>query len=94
MIVFGHHLIAQRESHRCSSHRYIPILLERVGTYKDYVNGDVVYEGATGTFANGEGPGALSSLELRAMEEPKAAGAAADMKAQIAAQGIDSKVVA
>ena len=49
---------------------------------------------ATGVFANGEGPGALSSLELRAMEEPRAAGAAADMKAQIAAQGIDSKVVA
>ena len=87
-------LIAQRESHRCSSHRYIPILLERIGTYKDYVNGDVVYEGPTGTFANGQAPDALSSLELRAMEDPRAAGAAADMKAQVAAQGIDSKVVA
>ena len=86
-------LIAQRESHRCASHRYIPILLERVATYKDYVNGDVVYEGPTGTFANGQGPGALSSLELRAMEDPKAAGAAADIKVQVAAQGFDSKVV-
>ena len=86
-------LLAQRESHLCRSHRYIPILLERVGTYKDYVNGDVIYEGYTGTFANGQGPGALSSLELRAMEDPRAAGAAAELKAQMHAQGIPSEVV-
>ena len=77
----------------CAHHRYIPILLERIGTYKDYVNGDVVYEGPTGTFANGDGPGALTSDELRRMEDPRAAGAAAELKAQMAAQGIPSEVV-
>lgn len=78
----------------CPHHRYIPILLERFATQSDYVNGDVVYQSKTGTFANGESPGSLSSLEIYAMEDKHAAGAAADIKSQIAAQGIDSKVIA
>lgn len=87
-------LLVQRESHQCSSHRYIPILLERFATQKDYVNGDVVYDSATGPFANGEGMGSFSSVEIHAMGDKRALGATADIKAQIQAQGFDGKVVA
>jgi hypothetical protein len=81
-------------SEGCTSHRYIPILLEKFATQSDYVNGDVVYTDGTGsTFANGEGPGALSSQEIRTAESKSMLGALADMKFQLAAQGIDSKVV-
>lgn len=79
----------------CTSHRYIPILLEKFAMQSDYVNGDVVYVDSTGaTFANGDGPGALSSQEIRTAESKSMLGALADMKSQLAAQGIDSKVVA
>jgi hypothetical protein len=79
----------------CSQHRYIPILLEKFATQTDYVNGDVVYTDGTGaTFANGEGPGALTSQEIRDLEQKTMLGDVANMKAQLAAQGIDSKVVA
>ena len=79
----------------CSQHRYIPILLEKFATQTDYVNGDVVYTDGTGaTFANGDGPGALTSQEIRTAESKSMLGALADMKSQLAAQGIDSKVVA
>lgn len=78
----------------CKSHRFIPILLERFATFNDYVNGDVVYESATGRFANGEGEGALSSEEIKALESPDSAGLAAELKGKVAAMGIDSKVVA
>jgi hypothetical protein len=88
-------LIAQRESHRCSSHRYIPILLERFATQKDYANGDVVYEQEHGTFANGQGQGALSSLEIKACEQKVMLADAAAMKAGLHAAGITTaKVVA
>jgi hypothetical protein len=87
-------LLVQRASAACRSHRYIPILLERFATQKDYVNGDVTYESRTGTFANGETPGALSSLEIYAMEDKHSAGAAAELKRQLASQGVDSKVTA
>jgi hypothetical protein len=79
----------------CSQHRYIPILLEKFATQTDYVNGDVVYTDGTGaTFANGDGPGALTSQEIRDLEQKTMLGDVANMKAQLAAQGIDSKVVA
>jgi hypothetical protein len=79
----------------CSQHRYIPILLEKFATQTDYVNGDVVYTDSIGLpFANGDGPGALTSYEIRTAESKSMLGALADMKSQLAAQGIDSKVVA
>jgi hypothetical protein len=79
----------------CSQHRYIPILLEKFATQTDYVNGDVVYTDSIGLpFANGDGPGALTSHEIRTAESKSMLGALADMKSQLAAQGIDSKVVA
>jgi hypothetical protein len=79
----------------CGQHRYIPILLERFATQSDYVNGDVVYTDGTGaTFANGDGPGALTSQEIRDLEQKTMLGDVANMKAQLAGQGIDSKVVA
>ena len=85
-------LVFQR--HGCEHHRYIPILLERFATQKDYVNGDVVYTDGTGaTFANGDGPGALTSQEIRDLEQKTMLGDVAAMKQQLAGQGIDSKVV-
>lgn len=88
-------LIAQRESHRCSSHRYIPILLERFAKQKDYVNGDVVYEHEHGTFANGQGDGALSSLEIKACKQKCMLVDASRVKGALQAQGITTaKVVA
>jgi hypothetical protein len=91
----GENIDIQRQRHGCPSHRYIPILLEKFATQTDYVNGDVVYTDGTGaTFANGEGPGALTSQEIRTAESKSMLGALADMKSQLAAQGIDSKVVA
>lgn len=83
------------QRHGCKSHRYIPILLEKFATQTDYVNGDVVYTDAAGLkFANGEGPGALTSQEIRTAESKSLLGAVADMKRQLADQGIDSKVIA
>lgn len=83
------------QRHGCPSHRYIPILLEKFATQSDYVNGDVVYTDSIGLlFANGEGPGALTSHEIRTAESKSMLGALADMKRQLAEQGIDSKVVA
>lgn len=88
-------LLAQRESHQCASHRYIPIMLERFGQQKDYVNGDVVYEHELGTFANGQGPGALSSLEIKACEQKVMLADASKLKGGLHAQGITTaKVVA
>ena len=78
----------------CAGHRYIPILLERFAKQVDYVNGDVVYEDGTGArFTNGNGPAALTSQEIRDLERKTMLGDVADMKALLAAQGIDSKVV-
>lgn len=86
-------LLGQRMG--CKSHRYIPILLERFATRQDYVNGDVTYTDSTGLpFSNGEQPGALSSNDIYNTTHKSMLGTVADMKAQVAAQGIDSKVVA
>jgi hypothetical protein len=79
----------------CKSHRYIPILLERFATQKDYVNGDVVYTTPTGDFANGEpSNGALASQEIRACEQKVMLADAYRIKCELMGQGIDSKVVA
>ena len=93
---FGHDigLLAQLESAKCAGHRYIPILLERFAKQVDYVNGDVVYEDVNGTrFVNGQEPGSLSSQEIRDLEHKTLLGDVADLKKQMADQGIDSKVV-
>jgi len=88
-------LIAQRESHQCRTHRYIPILLERFATQKDYVNGDVVYEHEHGTLANGQGDGALSSLEIKACEQKVMLVDASRVKGALQAQGVTTaRVVA
>jgi hypothetical protein len=88
-------LIAQRESHQCSTHRYIPILLERYGKQKDYVNGDVLYDHEHGTFANGQGDGALSSLEIKACEQKVMLADASKLKGELQKQGFfDARVVA
>jgi hypothetical protein len=88
-------LIAQRESHQCRTHRYIPILLDRFATQKDYVNGDVVYDHEYGTFANGQGDGALSSLEIKACEQKFMLVDASRVKGALQAQGITTaRVVA
>jgi hypothetical protein len=79
----------------CAGHRYIPILLERFATKTDYVNGDVFYTDTTGAqFANGESPDALSSQEIRDMNEKVMLGAATKLKKDLADNGIDSRVTA
>lgn len=82
----------QRQSD-CHQHRYIPILLDRFATRKDYVNGDVVYEHEHGEFANGEGPGALSSLEIKACEQKVMLADCARVKANLQEQGITTAKV-
>jgi hypothetical protein len=78
----------------CERHRYIPILLERFATQEDYVNGDVVYADSTGaTFANGDGPGALTSHEIRALEQKVMLGDVAKLKVGLHAQGIKTAKV-
>jgi hypothetical protein len=66
----GSDLAIDMQRQGCESHRYTPILLERIGTQVDYVNGDVVYETANGeTLINGSQQGAMSSSEIRLMSE-------------------------
>lgn len=78
----------------CAHHRYIPIMLEKFATQEDYVNGDVDYRDCHGQgFSNGEGPAALTSHEIKDLADKSMLGEVAKMKAQLAAQGIDSKVV-
>ncbi len=79
----------------CSQHRYIPILLERFAKQSDYVNGDVVYEGEAGRFANGDpANGALASQEIRDCEQKVMLADAYRIKCELMGQGIDAKVVA
>lgn len=78
----------------CSSHRYIPILLEKFATQKDYVNGDVIYETEAGEFANGDpSNGALSSQEIRDCQQKVMLADCYRIKRELLGQGIDSKVV-
>lgn len=78
----------------CTSHRYIPILLEKFATQEDYVNGDVDYIDTRGQgFSNGEHPAALTSHEIRDLADKSMLGEVAKVKAQVAAQGFTSKVV-
>lgn len=69
----------QREG--CDSHRFIPLLLERIGTAVD-VKGeaDVVYEAAGGgRFTNGEAPTHFTSHEIRACQDKRFLAASRDM---------------
>lgn len=78
----------------CSSHRYIPIFLERMGRQTDTRGDDVVYVDAVDMpFVNGEGEGALSSHELRALEDKSSAWFASTKKLELAAVGMPSEVV-
>lgn len=78
----------------CGQHRYIPILLERFGRQVDYVNGDVVYEGEAGRFANGDpNNGALASEEIRNCEQKVMLADCYRIKSELMGQGVDSKVV-
>jgi hypothetical protein len=78
----------------CFAHRYIPILLEKFATQKDYVNGDVVYTTPTGDFANGDpANGALASQEIRDCQQKVMLADAYRIKCELMGQGIDSKVV-
>lgn len=78
----------------CNSHRYIPVFIERVAMQVDVRDGDVVYRTHDGEeFINGEAPGALTSEELRALDDKASAPFAAERKAALAGSGIDAKVV-
>jgi hypothetical protein len=69
--------IAQLESDKCQSHRYIPILLEKAGPVKDVKDGDVHYEGGLVNGASG-----LSSVEISRLEDLSIAGEATRLKVQ------------
>lgn len=86
--------LAQLESDKCRSHRYIPILLERFAEQSGYVNGDVTYQSESGTFANGQGPGALSSLEIKACTHKEMLAPTGELKASLHEQGITTARVA
>jgi hypothetical protein len=89
-------LIAQREAQECPSHRFIPIMLERVAEQTGYVNGDVEYTlRDTGErFKNGEATDAFSSKEIRAVKDIRAlGGSTGQFKAALAAEGMASEVV-
>jgi len=78
----------------CSGHRFIPVLLEKVGDQVDVVDDDVVYVTRSGDkFLNGEAPGALSSCELYAMEDCQAAALAGAEKLSLQKAGIECKVI-
>lgn len=64
----------------CEEHRFIPVLLERIGKPVDVVDAtDVVYQAVDGgTFTNGAAPG-WSSAEIRACQDKRFLTAAADM---------------
>lgn len=79
----------------CAGHRYIPVFLERVGMQVDVRGDDVVYRTPEGeTFVNGTGAGALTSHELRALEDKASAPFACEQKAALAGAGISSTVIA
>lgn len=78
----------------CKDHRYIPILLERFATQTDYVNGDVMYATPDGgVFGNGDNPGSLKSVEIRAMEAKSLLGGVAKLKKDLEDVGIGSEVI-
>ena len=78
----------------CADHRYIPILLERFATQTDYVNGDVMYATPDGeVFGNGDNPGSLKSVEIRAMEAKSLLGGVAKLKKDLEDVGIGSEVI-
>lgn len=78
---------AQRQA--CSSHRYIPILLERFAKQTDYVNGDVMYVDNTGTpFGNGENVGSMKSRDIRALKDKTVIGGLAEFMGELEKNGM------
>lgn len=71
---------AQKEG--CSGHRFIPIFLARTAEAVDYHNDDVVYRVRKNgkLFANGEGPGALSSEDIWRCPDKPGLAVAAELK--------------
>lgn len=64
----------------CPDHRYLPPLLERIGTPVDVAGNDVIYQTADGaTFTNGEPPAGFTSAEIRACEDKRALTAIGEM---------------
>lgn len=82
-------LLAQLESHRCSAHRYIPILLQNFATQTDYVNGDVIYTDSTGTkFGNGQNIGSMKSKDIRALKDKTVIGGLAEFMGKLEEAGM------
>lgn len=90
----GH--LAQLESDKCPSHRYIPMFFDRFAAQSGYVNGDVEYtlHGSKTTFKNGNAPDAFSSVEIKAcVDKEGLGGTTGAFKAQLAAEGIPGTVI-
>lgn len=86
--------IAQLESDKCPSHRYIPILLHRAGSFQAGTDtGGVRYNGDKGLFVNGSAEGEITSNEIAAMDDITMLADAYRMKQDLAKQGIDSRVI-
>lgn len=75
----------------CDQHRFIPVLLERAGAVVEVKDSEVVYESG---LINGSGAGACSSVEIATMGDITMGGEVCKLKAELAEQFIDSKVVA
>jgi len=75
----------------CEHHRFIPVLLEKAGAVVDVKDGEVIYESG---LVNGCGAGACSSEEIATMGDITIGGDVCKLKAELAEQFIDSKVVA
>jgi hypothetical protein len=76
--------IAQLESDKCSSHRFIPVLLHKAGSVKDVKDGDVEYDSGLINGASG-----LSSVEIARLEDLSIAGEATKVKVQFADFGAE-----
>lgn len=67
----GAHIAWATQRTGCSSHTYIPPLLEHIGRPAGFEDGGVVYERDGETFVNGPRPG-FSSIEIRACRDKRA----------------------
>lgn len=64
----GADLSTDQQHKGCGSHRYIPVLLHRMGTPVDAIDAGVVYQTTDGkTFINGDKPQGFTSQEIHSM---------------------------
>jgi hypothetical protein len=69
------------EATGCSDHRYIPILLERIGKPVDVAGeNDVIYQTENGMFTNGVPPAGFTSAEIHACQDKRALTAIPEMQ--------------